>query len=301
MPRHAPFLPFLAVAAGIGTVSMMDATIKSASLQAGVYSTLLLRSALGTGRVLPIWAARRGAVPTREVMRVHALRGAVVAAMAALFFYGLVRMPLAEGIALSFIAPLIALYLAAATLGETIRPGAVIALLLGIAGVVVIALARLGDADGSQSASVEGIVAVLCSAVLYAWNLVLQRKQAMVSGPLEVAMFQNLFVALALLPFAPWLWSTPGPGPAMEIAAGAGLATVSLMLLAWGYARAEAQVLLPLEYTGFGWAALFGWLWFAEPVAPATLVGTALIVLGCWLAARNAASHPDSPAVPHAP
>ena len=39
-------LPFLAVAAGIALSALMDATMKGASIAAGVYSALLLRSAL---------------------------------------------------------------------------------------------------------------------------------------------------------------------------------------------------------------------------------------------------------------
>ena len=32
--------------------------------------------------------------------------------------------------------------------------------------------------------------------------------------------------------------------------------------MAWAYARAPASILLPVEYTAFAWAALFGWLVF---------------------------------------
>jgi S-adenosylmethionine uptake transporter len=64
------------------------------------------------------------------------------------------------------------------------------------------------------------------------------------------------------------------------------LIAISLMLLSWAYARAEAQALVPLEYTGFIWAALFGWLWFGEVVTLATLAGAALIVVGCLIATR---------------
>jgi len=60
-------------------------------------------------------------------------------------------------------------------------------------------------------------------------------------------------------------------------------------------ARAEAKVLLPVEYTAFIWAALFGWLFFAEALTLSTVAGTVLIVSGCLLAARqyprNAAEH----------
>jgi len=43
-----------------------------------------------------------------------------------------------------------------------------------------------------------------------------------------------------------------------------------------------------VEYTAFIWAALFGWLFFAEPVSVSTLLGTALIVTGCIVSTRNA-------------
>jgi len=58
------------------------------------------------------------------------------------------------------------------------------------------------------------------------------------------------------------------------------------LLLSWAYARAEAQILIPVEYTAFVWAALFGWLFFAEPVTMPVLLGTVLIVSGSLIAAR---------------
>ena len=42
-------------------------------------------------------------------------------------------------------------------------------------------------------------------------------------------------------------------------------------------ARAEAQVLVPMEYSGFLWAVLFGWLFFAEQVSPFTIAGSSTI------------------------
>ena len=73
----------------------------------------------------------------------------------------------------------------------------------------------------------------------------------------------------------------------LAIALAALLAFVSLMLMSWAYARAEAQRLVPIEYTAFLWAALVGWFAFNEPVTPATLAGTALIIFGCLIATRQ--------------
>lgn len=286
MQRNHPVLPFVAVTIGIATFGVMDALMKSASIQAGVYSAMLVRSLMGAGLVLPIWRLGGGAWPARAVLKLHALRGAVTAGMATTFFWGLVRIPMAEGMALSFIAPLIALYLAAAVLGETIGRAAILASVMGVLGVIVIAAARFGE-QGFGTDAGWGIAAILCSAVLYAWNLILQRQQALLSDPREVALFQNLFVALVLAGAAPWLFSMPGPRAMADIFGGAVLTVISLMLLSWGYARAEAQALVPIEYTAFIWAALMGWLMFGEAVTVPTLAGAALIVAGCLIAARR--------------
>lgn len=286
MHTTRPVLPFIVAAAGIGSFSLMDATMKAASIEAGVYSALLLRCACGTALMLPVWALTGPRRPGPDALGIHLLRSAVVSAMALLFFWGLVRIPIAEAIALSFIAPLIALYLAAVLLGEIIRPQAIIASLLGLAGVVIIAVARLTEGSFDRQSGL-GIAAILVSAVLYAWNLILQRQQALLASPPEIALFQNLFVALILLAAAPWLLALPSAQGWRDIVLAAVLAVVSLMLLSWAYARAEAQALLPVEYTGFAWAALFGWLMFDEQVTWATLAGVVLIIIGSWIAVRR--------------
>lgn len=282
--RDHPAAPFAAVTLGIALFSVMDALMKNASIAAGAYNAMLLRSVFGTALMFPLWKWRGGQWPDRPAMKLHALRGLVSGAMATSFFWGLVRLPMAEGIALSFIAPLIALYLAAVLLGEQVGKRAIAASLLGLGGVLVIAAGRLGEGQFSRDAA-WGIGSILLSAVLYAFNLILQRKQAQMAGPIEVALFQTVFVALFLGLAAPWLAAVPGTRALVDIFGGAVLAMISLMVISWGYGRAEAQALLPIEYTAFVWAALMGWWMFAEPVTVATLLGVVLIVIGCWIAA----------------
>lgn len=276
--------PFIAVTVGIALFSVMDGLMKNASIAVGAYNAMLFRSLIGTALMFPLWKLRGGVWPYAGAMKLHALRGMVSGGMATTFFWGLVRVPMAEGIALSFIAPLIALYLAAVLLGETIGKRAILASVLGLAGVVVIGAARIGEQDFSDDAA-WGIGAILLSAVLYAFNLILQRKQALMSGPTEVALFQTVFVALFLGLAAPWLAAVPGARALLDIGAGAVLAMISLMVISWGYGRAETQVLLPIEYTAFIWAAIIGWFMFAEPVTAPTVIGVVLIVIGCWIAA----------------
>ncbi len=58
-------------------------------------------------------------------------------------------------------------------------------------------------------------------------------------------------------------------------------------LMSWSYARAEAQYLIPTEYSAFVWAILFGWVFFDEGVVWTTLIGAVLIIAGCLIAARS--------------
>jgi S-adenosylmethionine uptake transporter len=285
-PLSHPLLPFAVAGLGICVFSMMDAAMKSASLQVGAYNALLFRSLIGTAIMLPVWRLSGGRWPGRGNLKVHMLRSTVVAGMAWLFFWGLVRIPLAEGIALSFIAPLIALFLAAVLLGEQIQRRAILASLLGLAGVGVIGAGRFGSGHYETDAA-WGVAAVLVSAVLYAWNLILQRQQALLAGPREVALFQHMCVAVVLALLAPWLAELPPPAALGTIALGAVLAASALMLLSWAYARAEAQALVAVEYTAFIWAALTGWFFFGEAVTGWTVAGVVLIVAGCWIAARK--------------
>ncbi|OYX60130.1 MAG: hypothetical protein B7Y88_15840 [Sphingomonadales bacterium 32-64-17] len=212
------------------------------------------------------------------------MRGTVSAGVATTFFYGLIRLPLAEAIAISFIAPLIALFLAALVLKEKVGRQAIGASALGLVGVLVIALGRTGEADAHPEASL-GVAAVLVSACLYAWNLVLQRQQALLSKPAEVALFQSLVAAFVLSFAAPWLLVMPDAESWISLGVSALFAVVALMLGSWAYARAETQALVPFEYTAFLWAALFGWIAFAEAVTLPTVLGAVLIVAGCWIAA----------------
>src|SRR5579863_1483156 len=161
MSRPHPFMPLAAALAGIALFAVMDATMKRASLASDVYDAMLFRSLIGTTLLLPFWRSFGGRCPAPQVLRLHARRSMVVAAMALLWFWGLVRLPLAEAIAMSFIAPLIALYLAAALLREQIGRWAIAGSLLGLAGVVVISAGHLGGQTTAHASQGPGIAAIL--------------------------------------------------------------------------------------------------------------------------------------------
>ena len=281
--------PMLIATLGIMLFSMMDAVMKGQALAMGTYNAMFWRMAMGA-LIVAVLYLPTGPVPASgRVLKIHLIRAALTAVMAYLFFFGLTRIPLAQAIGLSFIAPIITLFLAVPILGERIGANAKFAAVLGFGGVMVVVGGELLAVDEGSDA--VGMIAVLLSAVMYAFNLVLQRMQALVARPLEIAFYQNTIVFLMLLVGVPFavLWpesSCQWGGAALA----AGLAVGSLMLMSLAYRQAEAQRLVVIEYTAFIWAAILGWWFFAEPVTARTLLGTGLIVLGCLVSARGGSS-----------
>lgn len=282
-----PAVAFAAASAGIAIYSCMDALMKGLSIASGAYSAVLWRSVAGVLLTGAVFLARRQRWPARKALRLHVVRGLAAGLSVLLFFWGLVRVPMAQGVALTFLSPLIALFLAAALLGERIRRAAILGSVVAAVGVLVIAL---GQAQAGASADVVlGALAIVVASVLYAYSLILLRQQAQLADPLEVTLFTSLVIGVLLAIGAPWLATWPASDQLVPIVGSAVLGSISALLLAWSYGRAEAQVLAPVEYTAFVWAALLGYLVFDERVSPFTVAGALLIVGGCLVAVRGAA------------
>lgn len=289
-----PFAAFAAAVIGVGALSAMDAVMKGLSIDIGAFATMCWRSLLAAlVMALPYYVLRKRK-PTRGAMRLHLTRAVIMMPMAFLFFWGLARVPMAQAIALTFVAPLMALFLAALILKEPVGPRALGASILALAGVLVIFYGQ-GQADLGRDALL-GSLAILGSAICYAFNIVIMRSQAQQAGPLEIAFFQYLFggigfwLAALAVGFPPY---PMGHEPAMLLATA--LSIVGMLLLAWAYARAGAGYLAASEYSGFVYAMVLGWLVFGETVSLYTAAGAVLIVAGCVLAARTVAK--SEPAV----
>lgn len=294
-----PLQAFAVALAAVGVLSVMDAFMKALVIALGIYVVSVWRSVLGAISGAIIYLPRRQGWPDRKTMKIHIARGVIIAAMGFAFFWGLARTPMAQAIALTFIAPLIALFLSAVFLGERVGRTVAGGSLLAFAGVALILLGQARAELGRDA--LLGSAAILFSAVCYAINIVLMRAQAMAARPPEITFFQNLTIAAVMLATVPLMG-----GVALPAGHWGGLVAVSLMstagvlLFAYAYARGEASYLSVTEYSAFIWAAAIGWLWFDEAVSPITVAGAVLIVAGCLIAARrgkNAATEPELEAV----
>jgi S-adenosylmethionine uptake transporter len=286
-----PLQGFLASLGAVAVLSIMDAVMKHLVLVIGIVAVSIWRSAANLTLSALLYLPRRTSWPDRRTLRVHVIRGVDVTIMAALFFWGIGRVPLAQAIALTFIAPLIAMLLAALFLEEEIGSRSIAGSLAAFAGVIVIVLGQARAHVGSDA--LLGIAAIIASALCYAGNIVLMRHQALAARPLEINFFQCVTVMILWLlaipivgipawPQEQWIW----------VVVACLLSTAGTLLFAWGYARGPASYLAATEYSGFLWASLMGWLVFRERVSGTTLAGAVLIVGGCLVASRGKASAP---------
>jgi S-adenosylmethionine uptake transporter len=286
-PVRAFAVALLAVAA----LSIMDAVMKHLVLAIGIIAVSVWRATSNMAISAALYLPGGKTWPSRSNLKIHVWRSVIVTVMAFLFFWGIGRVPLAQAIALTFIAPLIALLLAALVLDEHIGSRSIAGSIVAFAGVLVIVL---GQARANVSPDVLlGTAALIGSALCYAVNIVLMRRQALTAKPLEINFFQCLTIltiwilALPLVGVPQW----PG-GQWLWIAVASTLSTSGTLLFAWAYARGEASYLSATEYSGFLWASALGWLVFREPVSLYTLGGAVLIVCGCFVAARRKITEP---------
>ena len=281
-----PVQAFLAALGAVAVLSIMDALMKYLVLAIGIVAVSLWRACANLAISATLYLPSRSGWPSRRTLRIHIARGIVVTVMAFLFFWGIGRVPLAQAIALTFVAPLIALLLAALFLDERVGSRSLLGSIVAFAGVVVIVL---GQARAQLGPGVLlGTAAIMGSALCYAANIVMMRRQALAAKPFEINFFQSLTVMVLWLAAVPAIGVPDWPGAQwFWIIAAAAMSTSGTLLFAWAYARGEASYLAVTEYSAFLWASLMGWLVFREGVSSYTVAGAVLIVGGCLIAARR--------------
>ena len=286
-----PLLAFAAALAAVAVLSAMDAVMKHLVLAIGIVSVSLWRACTNFLISSALYLPRRRSWPTRSTLGIHLLRGVDVTIMAGLFFWGIARVPLAQALALTFIAPLIAMLLAPLFLKERLGKRSIAGALAAFAGVIVIVTGQVHAHPGPQA--LIGSLAIIGSAICYSANILMMRWQALAARPFEITFFQAAVVLIL------WIGALPLAGlpswPAGQIGwvlVAAAMSTAGGLLFSWAYARGEATYLAVTEYSGFLWAAALGWLVFREPVSACTVAGALLIVGGCLLAARSKVAAP---------
>jgi S-adenosylmethionine uptake transporter len=273
----------LQCAAGVGTLCLMDVIVKYLGASTPIPVITLARYVTGTVLALAVWHFQGRPRLTRAMLPLHCLRGGLIAAMAFCFYWSLQYLPLAEAITLSFIAPLLVPPFAAFALGEKMRPQALAAGAIGFIGVLV-TVQGAPDFNGDR---LLALAAVLFAAIAYAASSVVLRARAATDGATIVTLMGAAIPMLILSPIAITAAMPDAVTIGWFVALGV-IGNIGMQLLSRAYAHVEAQTLAVIEFTALPWAALFGWVFFAEPVRLEVWAGAAIILAACIWAGREA-------------
>ena len=264
----------------------MDAMIKSLAPRYNAIEIAFLRYAFGMIGAIAYAIATRPGWPTGEATIYNGVRAVLIVFTATTFFFALGKLSLADAIAMSFISPALTAVLGVLLLSERLDWRIVIGLVGGFLGMLLIVGGKLGG-TGLDEGVLLGAIAVLLSAIGYSLNVIMLRHRATRDPLAQIILFQNVGPALILALPALWVWNPPPVADLVQFAVLGTIGVIAHTMLAHAFARVEAARLAPVGYVTLVWGVLFGFLFFAEVPSLATLMGSALIVLGTLLAQRR--------------
>ncbi|MBZ4689883.1 MAG: family transporter [Cereibacter sp.] len=200
-------------------------------------------------------------------------------------FYAFSVLPLAQTYAILFATPLLITLLAIPVLGETIGIRRGLAIVAGLAGVMIVLR------PGAEALSL-GHLAALTAAVTSSLASITVRKigQAERSVVLLIYPMMANFIALGLaLPFVYQPMPVEHFGMIGIIAA---CGFVAMLAIIAAYRVGEAVIVAPMQYSQMVWAAIFGALIFHERPDLFTWVGAAVIIgSGLYIVLRESRGH----------
>ncbi len=228
------------------------------------------------------------------------VRSLGIAAAGALGFYAFTVIPFAQAYAMLFAAPLLVTVLSVPVLGERVGWRRGLAVLAGLAGVLVVLRPGLAEVTAGHLA---GLASAFCTAMVALASRRIGRSERL--GVL--VLWPTLAAVLATGALMPFVFR---PMTALELAMTAGVAVLGLAAMTCivsAYRRAEASIVAPMQYSQMVWAVIWGAAVFAEWPDGWTLAGSALIIgSGVYIVARESlrgatSSRPVQQAAPRPP
>lgn len=204
--------------------------------------------------------------------KLQLLRGAVAAGSGTLFIYAINYVPLADAIAVTFVAPFLVTILGATVLKEPVGLRRWLAVLVGFVGMLVVIRPGMGVFH-------PAIFLVILAAGFFAIRQLLSRWLSGVDSVSTTVAYTSV-VAFAITSIAlPFVWITPSGLPIVLMIVGLALsAAVGEVFIIRALDVAQSVVLAPMHYTLIIWGTLYGFWFFGELPDSWTFVGCGIIV-----------------------
>jgi drug/metabolite transporter (DMT)-like permease len=200
------------------------------------------------------------------------LRATMVLLATILMFTSVGLMPIADVVAITFVAPLLIVVLSVTILREYVGLRRWCAVFVGFVGVVIIL--RPGGGLFTMVALLP-----LSIALTYAIYQIVTRMLARSADPLNTLFYAALFGAVVMSLVVPFDWVMPNLVQWGKLVLAGFLGGVGHYAIIRAYERAEVSLVAPFAYTELIWATLFGFVVFGNLPDRWTFAGAGIIAL----------------------
>ncbi len=283
MQKHdRPLAAIALLLIGMVIVPFMDATAKELSARYHLVQIVWSRYFFHFFLIAPLVLLRFGAGGLKPPqLTAQILRGGLLLGSTALFFAAIARMPLADALALVFVAPLIVTALSPWLLGEQVGVRRFSAVGVGFLGVLIIVRPGMGVFD-------LGAFLALAGGTTFAFYLLATRRLSGSAPALVTLAFTALLGAVVMTALLPWFWITPSPGDFLLMASMGLIAALGHLCVIKAYEWGEASMLAPFGYSEIVTMTLVGYLFFGDFPDSWTWAGIAVITgSGIYISLRE--------------
>ena len=261
-------------------LTMMSGLMRDVSANLHPFQIGFFRSLFGFLFMVP-WLFGSGFAVLRTTRLVlHLSRGAVALVGLLLWTSALALIPVAEVTAFSFTAPLFATFGSAVILREVVRARRWVAVALGFVGMLI--MLRPGI-----SALQPGAMLAVTSAICIAASMLIVKRLSATERPLTIVAYMALFLTLATALPALFVWQAPSWIVFGKCVAMGAFGTIGHLCMVRAFAAADASLVATFDYARLPFAALIGFIMFAESPDLWTWIGGAVIAASAIYIARR--------------
>lgn len=199
-------------------------------------------------------------------------RGALAAGSATIFIVAVSYVPLADAVAVSFVAPFIVTLMGAVVLREPVGIRRWSAVIIGFLGTLIVIRPGMGAIH-------PAVALVIVAATLFALRQILSRVLSGSDRTVTTVAYTALVSSFILTFPLPFVWRWPETNTELALLASMALmAAAAETLVIKALEVAQAVVVAPLQYTLILWSTLYGYLIFADLPDFWTWIGASIIV-----------------------
>lgn len=222
----------------------------------------------------------RGAIKTTRLGG-HLLRSISGSGGMYFGFAAIAFLPIPDATALGYLAPLVATALAALLLKENVRPYRWVAIVIGFAGTLLMAVPHFAGHDISDffaEGPALGVMAGLTASLCNGFSSIQIRKLAQIERTGTIVFYFLVVTSLIGLATSFLVWKSPTQEQAILLVASGIFGGIGQILITSSYRFADASVIVSFEYSSLVWAVAIGFFLFGDIPHPIVFLGAFIVI-----------------------